>query len=110
MQHPSVQGPPGHAQNLFNLYFTVQGSPGHAQNLFNLYFTVQGPAPDMFKSVHYEARTVGKWAVGIILECLLVTAHKRSLRRLCFHKNVSFCPQGRGGGGGGDLHPNIVQF
>ena len=27
----------------------------------------------MFKLVHYEARMVGKWAVGIILECFLVT-------------------------------------
>ena len=73
-------------------------SPGHRPS--HLY--TEPPTPDMFKSVHYEARTVGKWAVGIILECLLVTARKRSLRRLCFHKSVSFWPRD---GEGGGLHP-----
>ena len=29
--------------------------------------------PDMFKLVHYEACTVGKRAVGILLECFLFT-------------------------------------
>ena len=33
----------------------------------------EGPAPpDMFKLVHYEARTIGKWVVGIRLKCLLI--------------------------------------
>ena len=27
----------------------------------------------------------------------VTTARKRSLRRLCFHKHMSFCPQGGGG-------------
>ena len=27
---------------------------------------------------------------------LIITARKRSLRRLCFHKRLLFCPQGRG--------------
>ena len=33
----------------------------------------------MFKRVHYEALAVGKRVIGILLECFLVTAHKRSL-------------------------------
>ena len=42
--------------------------------------TVQGPsfpAPDMFRLVHYEAHTVGKRAVRIILECCLVSNCER---------------------------------
>ena len=30
-----------------------------------------------------------KWAVRILLECILVTAHKRSLWRLCFYRCLS---------------------
>ena len=33
---------------------------------------------------------------------VLFTVHKRSLRRLCFHKHLSFCP-----GGGGNLHSRV---
>ena len=33
------------------------------------------PPPDMFKLVHYAARTVGKRTVGILQECFLVTIH-----------------------------------
>ena len=47
--------------------------------LFKLDVTVQGhstsplcPAPNMVKLVHYEARTVGKRVVGILLECFLL--------------------------------------
>ena len=29
--------------------------------------------PDMFILVHYEAHTVGKWTISILLECFLVT-------------------------------------
>ena len=29
------------------------------------------PPLDMFKLVHYEAGMIGKWAVGILLECFL---------------------------------------
>ena len=43
------------------------------------------PSPDI-KLVHYEARTVSKWAVGILLECFLVI----SFFRLC-KKFVTFC-------------------
>ena len=39
-----------------------------------LFYHPLGPASlDMFKPVHFEARTVGKWAVGIRLECFLVS-------------------------------------
>ena len=45
--------------------------------------------PSTFKLVGYEARTVGKRSIGIRLKCLLVTVHKRSLRRLCFYTSLS---------------------
>ena len=40
-------------------------------NLFNLDLTVQGYPPPPQRNVHYEARTVSGWAVGILLECFL---------------------------------------
>ena len=47
-------------------------------SMFNLHFTVEGipaaPIPqDMFKHVHYEARTVCKRAFGILLDTVLFT-------------------------------------
>ena len=50
--HSPVQGPP-------DMFKPVQLGP-HCT-----------PPPDIFKLIHYEVRTVGKWAVGILLECLL---------------------------------------
>ena len=35
------------------------------------------PSPNIFKLVHYEARTVGKRAVDIRLKCLLVLILER---------------------------------
>ena len=35
------------------------------------------PPPDMSKLVHYEAHTVGKWVVRILLECFLVIYYKQ---------------------------------
>ena len=92
--------------NFFSrVYHSVQGSwpcaifvqdpppvPGHTSlytglclNLFNLDLTVQGPTPspkDTSKLVHYEAQTVSKRAVGILLKYLLVLhsamAHSKS--------------------------------
>ena len=46
-------------------------SPKTCSNLFNMDLTVQGLL-DMFKLAHCGARTVGKWAVDILLECFLV--------------------------------------
>ena len=50
-----------------------------------------------------------KRVVRILLECFIITARKRSLRRLCFYTCLSFCPwwgvRGRVGGcvhGGGE--------
>ena len=45
------------------------GNPRHVQ-------LVQA-GPLMFKLVHYEALMVGKWAIGILLECLLVFLQSR---------------------------------
>ena len=45
--------------------------------------------PDIFKLVHYEARTVDKWAVSILLECFLVT--KSSFDGHCLRKNQKNC-------------------
>ena len=39
--------------------------------------------------VHYETRTICKRTVHILLRSCLVTAGKRSLRRLCFHRCLS---------------------
>ena len=36
------------------------------------------------KFVHYEAHTVGKWVVHILLECFLVTAGQRSCGKVMF--------------------------
>ena len=40
--------------------------------------------------------TMKKYKVGSITlqRCSLITARKRSLRRLCFYRCLSFCPQG----------------
>ena len=44
------------------------------------------------------SRPLPRWplkrVVCIPLECILVTACKRSLQRLCFYTCLSFCPQG----------------
>ena len=45
--------------------------------LVNLDLTVQGPSHHhrhqyIFKLVHYKARMVGKWLVGILLEYFLI--------------------------------------
>ena len=46
--------------------------PWTYSNLFNLELTVQGHPPVIYKLVRYEASTVGKRTVGILLECFLV--------------------------------------
>ena len=49
-------------------------------NLFYLDLTMQGSLPpDMFKLLHYKARTVGKRVDGIQLECFLVVEAERRL-------------------------------
>ena len=48
--------------------------PWTCSNLYNLELTVHGPPPrDMFKLVHYKPQTLGKQAVGIRLNCLLIS-------------------------------------
>ena len=37
------------------------------------------PPPDMFKLIHYGARTAGKRAVGILFECFLVFICKNNI-------------------------------
>ena len=36
---------------------------------------------DMFKLVHYEAHMVGKWVVGILLECFLLTMYWQASKK-----------------------------
>ena len=49
-------------------------------NLFYLDLTIQGSLPlDMFKLLHYKARTIGKRVGGIQLECFLVVEVDRRL-------------------------------
>ena len=55
-----------------DMFKLVQGPSWTCSNLFNLDLAVQQGLPDMVKLVHYVACTVGKWAVGIQLKCLLV--------------------------------------
>ena len=51
--------------------------------------------PPTSADIWWLVTAVGKQAVRILLQCFLViTAHKRSLRRLCFYGCLSFCPQG----------------
>ena len=51
--------------------------------------------PSSTGHVHYVVRSVGKRTIGIQRKkYLLVTVRKRSLRRLCFYRCLSFCPQG----------------
>ena len=60
----------GKKNNNFSSLFT------HAQYKPRSRPSVQPPpptsCPDIFKLVHYEARMVGKWTVGILLEYFLV--------------------------------------
>ena len=49
----------------------------------------------MFKLVHYEARTVGKRVVGILLECFLVTSRNEVGPR-SISLQACVCPQGGG--------------
>ena len=65
------QGPPPLAQVLPLCRNPQDLAPRTYSNLFNLDLTIQGP-PDMFKLVHYEAHTVCKRVVSILLECFLV--------------------------------------
>ena len=78
-----VQRPPwylpsswrGHIQNTFKLIQPhCTGIPLTYSNLFNLDHTEQGHTPtnDVFTLIHYEARMIGKRAVDILLEGLLV--------------------------------------
>ena len=67
---------------LFNLDATIQGPPAGPGS----------PPPDMFKLVHYEARTVGKRAVSILIECFLLRClrvteklnHPKNKKKLSF--------------------------
>ena len=84
--------PPGHGTSLY------RDPPQTCSNLFNLDLNVQGPPPllDMFKLVHYEVCTVGKWLVDILLECFFVTAHQWSCGKgmfsvMCVHKKGTSC-------------------
>ena len=54
---------------LLNLDITVQGYP-HAQTC-STWSSLCNHPPNLFKHVHYEAHTIDKWAVGILLECFL---------------------------------------
>ena len=72
--------------------------PRHVLNLFNLDLNVQGPPPllDMFKLVHYEVCTVGKWLVDILLECFLLLSTnevcgKGMFSVMCVHKKGTSC-------------------
>ena len=59
----TIQGPP------------VRVPPQHIQTCSawtSLYREPSAPLPDMFKHLHYEARTVGKQVVRILPECFLV--------------------------------------
>ena len=46
--------------------------------------TGQGPSRHVHKLVHYEAHTVCKWAVSILLECFLVTVRNSSCGKVMF--------------------------
>ena len=61
----------------FLVALPVQGTTGPApseicSNLFNLDLTAQELPSEMFKLIHYQARRVGKRAIGILLECFRV--------------------------------------
>ena len=62
------------------------------------------PPPEHVQT-HYVTRTVGKWVVAIRLKCLLVTARKCSLQRLCFYKCLSV----HSGGGGVVVYQHALQ-
>ena len=53
---------------------------------------------NMFKLVYYEARMVGKRAIGIVLECFITV--RNEVWRLCFHRRVSVHRGGVPGPGG----------
>ena len=57
---PSVRPPPVRA-------------PGHVQTCTTWNSLYMDPPRDMFKLVHYKPQTLGKQAVGIRLNCLLIS-------------------------------------
>ena len=60
------------------LDLTIQGPPPPTD------LTGQGPSRHVHKLVHYEAHTVCKWAVSILLECFLVTVRNSSCGKVMF--------------------------
>ena len=109
----TIQGPtspsPRHGTSLYRVPLspmtwdlTVEGSPSHPapsrhgtslyRNNPDMFKLVQlephhtgTPSTDMFNLFHYEAHTVSKWAVPVLLECFLLL--------YTVHKNVShMCP------------------
>ena len=65
------------------LHRTPVPAPLTCSNLLNFYLTIHGQLD------HYEARTVGKRAVGIRLKCLLVYY---ATDLLFFHSTLHSCP------------------
>ena len=66
---PTIQGPP-----LFKDMTTR-----HVQTCSTWTSLYSPPPPEMFKIIHYEACTVGKQVVGILLECFLAILLSLSL-------------------------------
>ena len=87
---PFRDHPPPTCSKLFNLDLTTQGPPRQVQTCSNWTSLHRGTTPthsqNMFKLVHHVTRmSVGKWAVGIRLKCLLVR-----YRFVTFHFFSSF--------------------
>ena len=66
-------------------------SPQACSNLLDLNLIVQGhPLPqDMSQLVHYETRTVGKWAVAIWVSCFEDIAHRNVYTNHCHKYNMA---------------------
>ena len=58
------------------LDLTILGPPLTCSNLLNLDLTLQqpppSPSPPPRTFVHYKKCTIGKWTVGILLQCFLI--------------------------------------
>ena len=67
--------------------------------ILNLVSNRDLPGQNNIGITHPLADPSNKRAVRILLECILVTVCKRSLRTLCFYTRLSFCPLGVGVGG-----------
>ena len=64
--------------------FTVQGSPNLVKLiLLGCHCIIEPPPPPyIFKRAHFTPRTVGKRAVGILLECFLVISVNEPLEQI----------------------------